>query len=86
MSEIPYISSADLRAKDRDWSEYPLGTKAHAYNGGCWFKTDRGWKWNGHLSWSNGGTFDQPGADAFGRCIELPATAQADNFSKQETP
>ena len=52
--------------KDRDWSEYPVGTKAHAYNGGHWTKMPNGWKW------FCGDTFPMPGGDAIGACIELP--------------
>ena len=58
--------------KDRDWSEYPPGTKAHAYNGGAWVKLESGeWRWGSH-----GSTFRTPGPDAFGRCVELPANAR----------
>lgn len=52
--------------KDKEWSKYPLGTKAYAYNGGYWIRVENGWKWH------CGDTFPQPGADAFGECIELP--------------
>lgn len=55
--------------RDKDWRAYPIGTKAHAYNGGAWLRTDRGWQWNG------GVTFPTPGADAIGYCIELPENA-----------
>lgn len=61
--------------KDRDWRDYPVGTKAHAYRGGAWLKTERGWKWNGHTQ-CPGSTFPTPGADAFGACVELPANGQ----------
>lgn len=47
-----------------DWSDYPLGTKAHAVMGGYWIKVERGWKW------CNGDTFPTPGADVLR--IELP--------------
>lgn len=46
------------------WSDYPLGTKAHAVMGGYWIKVERGWKW------CNGDTFPTPGADVLR--IELP--------------
>lgn len=59
-----------LLKPDRPWNQYPLGTRARAFGGGAWFKTDRGWKWNGPDG--VGGTFPTPGADAFGHCIELP--------------
>ena len=52
--------------KDRDWVEYPIGTKAHAYNGGYWIRVKTGWKWH------CGATFPSPGGDAIGKCIELP--------------
>lgn len=58
--------SGEKELVDRNWSEYPIGTKAHAYNGGYWIKTERGWKW------CNGSTFPTPGADAIGKCIEMP--------------
>lgn len=44
---------------DRPWSEYPIGTKAHALMGGHWIKTEGGWKW------FCGDTFPTPAADAF---------------------
>jgi len=56
--------------KDREWSAYPVGTKAHAFNGGAWTRTEHGWKWGG------GDTFPTPGADAIGACIELPPNAE----------
>lgn len=61
----------DKAKRDRDWNQYPVGTKAHAYTGGAWLRTDHGWQWNGH-SRTPGSTFPTPGADAFGHCIELP--------------
>ena len=60
-----------LARKDRDWRDYQVGTKAHAYTGGAWLRTERGWQWNGHTDWP-GGTFPTPGADAIGECVELP--------------
>jgi hypothetical protein len=62
---------------DRPWSEYPIGTKAHAFNGGHWIRVRNGWKW------FNGSTFPTPGADAIGECIELPTY---DVSASQETP
>lgn len=56
----------ELKRQDRDWSDYPIGTKAHAVMGGYWIKTEGGWKWN------SGSTFPTPGGDACGRCVELP--------------
>lgn len=53
------MSSEILQRRDRPWSEYPIGTKAHAFDGGHWTKTEWGWKWH------NGDTFPAPGADAF---------------------
>ena len=63
---------ADVRllACDRPWSEYPVGTKAHAVMGGRWLKMPAGWKWNGPAG--SGGIFPTPGGDACGRCVELP--------------
>ena len=43
---------------EKPWSEYPIGTKAHAVGGGHWAKIKAGWKWKG------GATFPTPGADA----------------------
>lgn len=56
----------DLRPKDREWRDYPLGTRVHAVNGGYWERVERGWKW------IRGSTFPRPGGDAIGNCIELP--------------
>lgn len=55
-----------LTVQDRPWSDYPLGTKAYAYNGGYWIRVSDGWKWN------SGSTFPTPGGDACGRCVLLP--------------
>ena len=64
------MTGAPERARvDRDWSEYPIGTKAHAVMGGYWIRVQHGWKW------FNGSTFPTPGGDACGACIELPKTA-----------
>ena len=51
----------------------PLGTKAPAFGGGAWTKTESGWKWN------SGSTFPRPGGDWTGRLI-LP-TAQTDQWT-----
>lgn len=53
-----------------EWSDYPIGTKAHSITGGQWTKVEQGWKW-GRLDGS-GGVFPTPGGDAIGECIELP--------------
>lgn len=45
---------------DREWRDYPVGTKAKAIGGGYWIKTRRGWKW------PTGSTFPTPGGDASG--------------------
>lgn len=50
---------------DRKWSDYPIGTKAHAVIGGYWVKTIRGWQW------LNGKTFPTPGGDAIGVSFPL---------------
>lgn len=60
--------------KDRPWSEYPIGTKAHSINGGHWTKTDRGWKW------CNGDTFPTPGGDAFD--VTLPPMQLEDYYKR----
>jgi len=53
-----------MKKTDREWHEYPLGTKAHAVMGGYWERVKGGWKW------CTGSTFPTPGADW--RVIELP--------------
>lgn len=45
----------------------PVGTLAPAIMGGRWYKTERGWKWNGPDG--GGGTFPRPGGDWDGRLI-----------------
>ena len=50
----------------KSWSEYPIGTKANAVQGGYWIKTVKGWKW------CTGSTFPRPGADAIS--VTLPDT------------
>lgn len=49
---------------DREWGEYPLGTKALALFGGHWLKTELGWRW------CTGVTFPTPGAEACG--VRMP--------------
>lgn len=56
----------------RPWSDYPLGTKAHAIMGGHWIKVERGWKWH------CGSTFPTPGADV--SRIELPGGSKDDEL------
>lgn len=51
---------------DKQWRDYPIGTKAKAIMGGYWEKTERGWKW------CTGDTFPTPGADAC--AVSLPKT------------
>lgn len=58
--------------QDRPWSEYPIGTLVHAYNGGAWLRVAGGWLFNGHRP-NPGGMFPSPGGDAVGACVELPA-------------
>ena len=53
-----------INERDREWHEYPIGTKAYSYNGGYWEKVSDGWKWQ------RGSTFPTPGAGW--RQIELP--------------
>ena len=60
------ILHTPFQKKDRCWSAYPLGTKAHAYNGGYWLRVLEGWRW------CSGDTFPIPGGDAMGDCIEMP--------------
>jgi len=51
---------------DREWSEYPIGTKAFATMGGYWIRTNRGWSWN-----NTGPSFPTPGGDNSGY-VEFP--------------
>jgi hypothetical protein len=60
------MSEQKRKRKDRPWQQYPIGTRAYAYNGGYWVRVAAGWKW------CCGDTFPQPGADAIGLCVELP--------------
>jgi hypothetical protein len=62
---------ARRQPKDRPWPEYPLGTKVMALMGGHWLRVERGWKWM-----PNGGTFPNPGSDAFD--VVLPHTRGGD--------
>jgi hypothetical protein len=45
---------------NRQWNEYPIGTKAKALMGGYWIKEKGGWRWPG------GALFPTPGGDATG--------------------
>ena len=51
----------------------PVGTRAPAIMGGHWYKTQRGWKWNGPDG--SGGVFPRPGGDWTGKLI-APAAEQ----------
>ena len=64
-SKATSVDPIVMRHKDRPWSEYPIGTKAHAFNGGHWVRVEHGWKW------FNGNIFPTPGGDAFGKCVEM---------------
>lgn len=57
-----------IKHDGRQLSDYPLGTKAMAYNGGFWERTTRGWRWCG------GDTFPRPGGDWLGDLL-LPCEA-----------
>jgi hypothetical protein len=65
------------QSRDREWCEYPIGTKAHAFNGGHWVRVTLGWKW------CTGATFPTPGCDAIGACIELPDIKSNDTSAKE---
>jgi hypothetical protein len=67
---------------DRPWSQYPIGTKAPSIMGGRWYRTARGWKWNGPDG--SGGTFPTPGGDNDGTVI-LPPNGPVSNAAG-ETP
>src|SRR5690606_37354101 len=51
--------TAGRQKPDRPWSDYPLGTVAHALGGGHWTRVEGGWQW------MDGATFPRPGADAY---------------------
>lgn len=55
---------------DRQWDEYPIGTKAHHANGGHWTKTELGWEWH------CGDTFPRPGASAI--AVTLPPAPEGE--------
>jgi len=55
-----------VTTQDREWLDYPNGTKAYSYTGGHWVKVPSGWQW------FCGSTFPTPGADW--REIEEPLT------------
>ncbi len=57
----------------------PVGTIAPAIMGGHWYKTERGWKWNGPEGSS--GTFPRPGGDWSGKLI-----VPADYYRNRRTP
>lgn len=63
-------------AAPKQWSDYPIGTKAHAVNGGCWTKTERGWQWG------CGATFPTPGADV--ARIELTSSDTSETPDDEE--
>jgi hypothetical protein len=65
----------EMTAVDRPWSDYPLGTLAHALGGGAWLRVEHGWQWNGH-SPHPGSTFPTPSADAV--LVTLPDAAEFD--------
>lgn len=44
-------------SKALGWSEYPIGTRVYAFNGGSWERVAAGYKW------CTGDTFPTPGAD-----------------------
>ena len=56
----------------------PIGTKAPAFMGGHWIKTERGWKW------SSGATFPRPGGDWTGELIAPNDAAEAPNSDYSE--
>lgn len=58
-----YLKGLRMSKKMR-FSDYPIGTKAHAIGGGYWIKTSMGWKW------FTGATFPTPGGDV--ERYELP--------------
>ncbi|WP_296277829.1 hypothetical protein [Pseudomonas sp. UBA7530] len=68
MGDMAEFMKREVRQNiDRPWSEYPIGTKAHAVMGGHWLKTVHGWKW------CTGSTFPTPGGDATSVTLPSPA-------------
>lgn len=63
--------------KDRDWSEYPIGTKAWAVTGGYWIRMTRGWKW------CTGDTFPTPGGDSDGT-VTIPSAQETEKVLAEE--
>ena len=59
----------ERKTRDRPWSDYPIGTKAHSVDGGYWIRVVHGWKW------CTGDTFPTPGGSVYGRCIEMIGAA-----------
>lgn len=62
---------------DKPWSEYPLGTKAHAFMGGHWERVANGWKW------CTGSTFPTPGGDV--TSVELPSPLNGTGRKTEES-
>jgi len=63
------MNKSELEAKVlKNWSSYPVGTRAYAIGGGYWLKVFTGWKWNG------GATFPKPGGDV--SHVQLPEIKQ----------
>lgn len=56
-----------IKHDGRRLSDYPIGTKALASMGGHWFRTSRGWMWNGPTG--SGSTFPTPGGDWNGQVV-----------------
>jgi len=63
-SAVEVLYSEQFRASG-DWSQYPMGTRAYAVQGGYWERVAAGWKW------CTGATFPRPGADAISVAIPV---------------
>jgi len=60
---------------DRPWKDYPVGTRAHAVNGGHWMKIESG-RWR----WCTGSTFETPGGDTCSITLPEDTGVTNENF------
>ena len=68
---------SDRIERDRDWGDYPVGTRAYSKHGGWWLRVADGWQWAGGSRFA-GSTVPTPGRNAVGACIRLPASSATD--------
>ena len=70
MNGFVVIIICSIKLEKMKYKDCPIGTKAYAVMGGCWVKTERGWKW------CTGDTFPTPGGDVIR--VELPKVQSKD--------